>query len=418
MKNQYFCSEFFVMKKILFILICLLPTILWAQDTQSVAERNAAQGFNDTIDRLAPDFVKVSLVVCDPNEILYSTLGHAALHLECPTFNLDYVFSYESESARDKIWTFLRGNLKMGMFAIPTNDFVDTYRETGRGVKEYTINLSPQQEQKLWEVMDNMVTEGPNLPYDYFRRGCAKSVVQVVHKALGASAIHYAPWPDKYTKCTLREIACNYVDNSPWNDFISYFLIGVEAERKLPCEQKLIVPMDLVEVWQKASFTNGQTVLDATPRVLVDATKCNEETWFTPLLVSIILLFLSLLSLSTLWISNKDLLITGQIVDYTMLTIQSFLGALMVYLVCFSSLPGTSWNWLIIPFKILPVICWKWRKYWALPYAAICAIWLIAMLVYPHRLIDPACIPLTLAWIFVLLKQSPWLISKIPTFRK
>jgi hypothetical protein len=388
------------------ILFLIAPTFLYAQDAQSVAERNAAQGFNDTIDRLAPDFVKVSLVVCDPDEILYSTLGHAALHLECPTFNLDYVFSYESESVRDKIWTFLRGNLKMGMFAIPTNDFVDTYCETGRGVKEYTINLSPQQEQKLWEVMDDMVTEGPNLPYDYFRRGCAKSVVQVVHKALGASAIHYAPWPDKYTKCTLREIACNYVDNSPWNEFISYFLIGVEAERKLPCEQKLIVPTDLVEVWQKASFTNGQSVLDATPRVLVDATKCNEETWLTPLLVSIILLFLSLLSLSTLWISNKGLLITGQIVDYTMLTIQSFLGALMVYLVCFSSLPCTSWNWLIIPFNILPAICWRWRKYWALPYAAVCAIWLIVMLCYPHRLIDPAHAVLTVAWIITLLHQK------------
>ena len=92
------------------ILFLIAPAFLCAQDAQSVAERNATQGFNDTIDRLAPDFVKVSLVVCDPDEILYSTLGHAALHLECPTFNLDYVFSYESESVRDKIWTFLRKN--------------------------------------------------------------------------------------------------------------------------------------------------------------------------------------------------------------------------------------------------------------------------------------------------------------------
>ena len=122
---------------------------LWAQVKEmTVAERNAAQGFNDTIDRLAPDFVTVSLVVCDPDEVLYSTLGHAALHLQCPVFNLDYIFSYESENVRDKIWTFLKGNLKMGMFGIPTDEFLSVYQMTGRGVREYTINLSPEQEQE------------------------------------------------------------------------------------------------------------------------------------------------------------------------------------------------------------------------------------------------------------------------------
>ncbi len=35
---------------ILLMLLFCFP--LWAQDTQTVAERNAAQGFNDSIDRL------------------------------------------------------------------------------------------------------------------------------------------------------------------------------------------------------------------------------------------------------------------------------------------------------------------------------------------------------------------------------
>ena len=57
------------MKKYLIILFISLPTILWAQDTQSVAERKAAQGFKDTIDRLAPDFVLVSLCIADPTDM-------------------------------------------------------------------------------------------------------------------------------------------------------------------------------------------------------------------------------------------------------------------------------------------------------------------------------------------------------------
>ena len=414
-----------LLRKILeIVLVLLLPMGVRAQNASvvekelTVSERNAAQGFNDTIDRLAPDFVKVSLVVCDPCDVLYSTLGHAALHLQCPIFNLDYIFSYEGENVREKIWTFLRGDLKMGMFAMTPNEFLASYSESGRGVREYTINLSPQQKQKLWEVMDNHVTEGANLPYDYFRRGCAKSVVRVIHEALGKNAIHYAPWPEKYTKQTLREIVRNFITDAPWEEFMLYFLIGVEGDKSYPCEQKLIVPTDLVEVWLQATLDNGEPVLDSEARILLPSNRHNEGTWCTPLLVAIVLLLMALFSMGTLLIKHKKYVIAGDVMDYVVLSVVTCLGVLMTYLLCFSSLPCTSWNWLIIPFNILPVICWKWRKYWALPYAAICAIWLIAMLVYPHRLIDPAFIPLTLAWIFVLLKQSQWLMSKIPTFRK
>ena len=136
------------MRKWLYIvLLFLAPMVVWAQE-MSVAERNAAHGFNDTIDRMAEDFVTVSLVVCDPDEVLYSTLGHAALHLECPIFDLDYIFSYESENVRDKIWTFMKGGLKMGMFAMTPDEFLESYRESGRGVREYKINLSPEQKQE------------------------------------------------------------------------------------------------------------------------------------------------------------------------------------------------------------------------------------------------------------------------------
>lgn len=381
--------------------LLLLPIGVMAQtssetDTLSVAERNALQGFNDTIDRLAPDFVTVSLIVCDPSEVLYSTLGHAALHLQCPVFDLDYVFSYESENVRDKIWTFLKGDLKMGMVAFPTDEFLDIYRETGRGVKEYTINLTPEQEQKLWEVMDNLAAKGANLPYDYFRRGCAKSVVQVIHKALGTSTIHYSLWDEKYTKHTMRELGVMFVgDSAPWERFFLFFLVGSEFDKDYPCEQKLIVPTDLVEVWQQASFNNGTPVLDSEPRILLEATRHNEGTWCTPLLVSLLLLLLAL--------------VPWKGVDYALLALYTLIGAVMTYLILFSGLPCTDWNWLIIPFNILPAIFWHWRKYWALPYAAILLIWCLVMsgeFFWGHILVDWPHIILTLSLAIVICKQG------------
>ena len=361
-----------------------------------------AQQENDTIDRLADDFVTVSLVVCDPTEVLYSALGHAALHLQCPTYDLDYVFSYESEDVRDKIWTFLKGDLKMGMFALPTEEFMDIYRETGRGVREYTINLSPAQKQRLWEIMDNHVAEGANLPYDYFHRGCAKSVVHVMHEAIGRTAIHYAPWPEDFRRQTQRERVREFITDAPWEEFVMYFLIGSEADKEYSCEQKLIIPTDLVEIWQRATFDSGKPVLDSDPRVLLEATRHNEGTWCTPLLVSLLLLLLAFLP----WKG----------VDYALLALYTLIGAGMTYLILFSNLPCTDWNWLIIPFNILPAIAWKWRKYWALPYALIILVWCLVMtgeLLWGHVLVDWPHILLALSFCIVLVKQSSLFCQKI-----
>jgi len=385
-----------MLKKIHIILSLLLfAASLSAQEpAMSVAERNAAQGFNDTIDRLDPDFVTVSLVVCDPTEVLYSTLGHAALHLQCPTYDLDYVFSYESEGVRNKIWTFLKGDLKMGMYAFPTPLFLEIYRYSGRGVREYTLNLSPEQKQTLWRIMDGHVAEGANIPYDYFHRGCAKVIVQVIHEAIGKNAIHYAPWPEDFRRQTQRERVREFITDAPWEEFVMYFLIGSEADKEYSCEQKLIIPTDLVEVWQRATFDSGRPVLDSEPRVLLEATRHNEGTWCTPLLVSLLLLLLAFLP----WKG----------VDYALLALYTLIGAGMTYLIVFSSLPCTDWNWLIIPFNILPAIFWHWRKYWALPYAAILFIWCLVMsgeFFWGYILVDWSHIVLALSFCVVVFKQ-------------
>lgn len=77
----------------------------------------------------------------------------------------------------------------------------------------------------------------------------------------------------------------------------------------------------------------------------------------------------------------------------------------MTYLLFLSQLPCTDWNWLIIPFNPLPAIFWYWRRYWALPYAIVQIIWIIAMVFAPHLLALWPHIILTAAFAVVLIKQ-------------
>ena len=155
------------MKKWLYILVSLFVCVnVWAStDSLSVAERNAQQGFNDTIDRLAPDFVEAYVSIAEPGDYLYTTLGHAAYHLKCPAFGLDYYFTMEGENSPDAVLRFLAGDLKMGLISLPPDVYLDYYKQENRGVREWKLNLSPEQEMRLWEILDNHVRDWSKLPY-------------------------------------------------------------------------------------------------------------------------------------------------------------------------------------------------------------------------------------------------------------
>ena len=68
--------------------------------------------------------------------------------------------------------------------------------------------------------------------------------------------------------------------------------------------------------------------------------------------------------------------------------------------------PRNVTNWLLIPFNPLPLVFWKWRRYWALPYAVILAVWAACMVLAPHKLTDSALIVMTLAYIAFYAKNS------------
>lgn len=343
--------------------------------------------FHDHVNRQAEDFIRVSLVVCEPSNVLYSTLGHACLHLQCPAFDKDFYFSYESEGVPNKVWTFLRGDLKMGMVAWEPENFLAMYAAEGRGVQEYQLNLTPQQKQALWYHMDQRVDAGLDLPYDYFRRGCAKSVVEVVNSALGQHTIQYGEWPERLREQTMRELIADRLTDYPWNEFVLHFLGGIEGDKACAPEEKLIIPTDLVEVWQQATI-DGHPLLAREPHVLVEPTTTKKTvTWFTPMLVALLLLIVS-------WWT-----------PWPMLVVQTVIGLVMCYLIGFSDLPCTTWNWLIIPFNPLPALLWHWRRYWALPWAMVLIGWIIAMLVVPHMLVGWPHIVLTAAMVALLLRQ-------------
>ena len=391
------------LRNIVVPLLLLFSLGMGAQSSSSeaqkltVAERNAAQGFNDTIDRLAPDFVTVSLCIADPTDWqddALGTSGHAFLRLQCPTFGLDYCFSYEGERVNDNIYRYLSGRTKMGMFAVHTYEYLEDYRKWNRSVHEYILAMPPEAEQRLWEIMDNHITKGLSLRHDLNKYGCAITVVKYVKKALDKTPILYDP-DEEMAHMTRREIGYRSLENHPWLRLSSMVFTDNRADKDLPVDEKLIIPADLAEVWQRATVEGKPFATYAGD--LVEGIPMDEsKPWFTPMLAAILILLITIGFASTN-ISYWDWMLLGA---------QALLGCVLIFLwLVMREFGGAAYIMLAL-FNPLPALLWRWRGYWALPCAIALTIGLIVLECLPHMLIDPAIEVVALAYVVLFAKDN------------
>lgn len=349
---------------------------------------------NDGIDRRDPNFVTASLLIMSPGNELYSCAGHACIRLECPTFNLDYCFSYESEGVKDKVLKFLMGKLKMGMFAVPTTEYIEMGREEGRGVMQYRLNLPPDAKQRLWELLDKKVAEGPYLAYDYMERGCAQAAMSVLLEACRPNEIIVNPWPENYEKWARSEFLSAATMDYPWQQFILYTICGATMDDGMAKFRKVVIPRDLLDVLRIAKI-GGQPLIDGEGVELLPVREgSGRKPFITPFGVSCFLLAIAFVNVFVNW----------RFVDCVLFLIQALLGLFLTYMVCFSNLTAIGWNWILVPFNVLPIIFWKWRQKWAMAFVGLLVLWEIGMVVYPHRMTDPAYLVLVGAYILFYLK--------------
>jgi len=361
-----------VLRRLLLLLTVLLPVGVFAQ--------------TDTVDVKQPaeDFVTASVCVASPGEEIYSALGHACLRLQCPTYGLDYVYSYESEDASHKVLDFFAGRLKMAVRAVPTSEYVAQYAPEGRGVTEYVLRLPIRVKQRLWQQMDARLQYTP-VPYDYMNRSCAVSVLDWLEEAIGKDSLEYAPWPEKYGR-SRKEIGGDSIVNE-WNHiFVCTFVTGEANDVHVDNRRKVIIPSELVEVLQGAQAF-GTPLMEDGCNVLQPTTKTVGPAKVTPLMLSLVVLLLSLVNLRL----HKTWLRAVVLIPCLLL------GLFVLYLVALSDLPCTQWNWLVIPFCPLPFLFWKWRRLWTLPFAAVCVAWIVGLLLYPHQVVDSAHLVLAAA---------------------
>ena len=388
---------------VLLAVLTLSATTLHAQYTQSeldsIYEKNAALAASmPEPDRSADDFVLVSLCVADPTtwrDDILGVMGHAFLRLQCPYYGLDYCFSYEGERVNDNLFRYLSGDTKMGMFAVPTDEYLEDYRRWNRSVHEYFLDLPADAETRLWEIMDNHLTKGTTLRQNLSLYGCAITIVRYVKRSLGGDyQIQYAPSP-YLEEHTPREIGYATLSHSPWLRLVIMLLANDYYDRDCPLDEKLIVPADLVKVWEQATV-DGRTLATYKGDIVEGAALDLKAPWFTPMLLAVLLLLVTLAFAFTrisYW-------------DRCMLALQAQVGLLLIVLCILTKACPLHLCLLLVLLNPLPAVFWHWRRYWAWAYAAILLVGVITLACMKHQIIDPAFLVLALAYVVLFAKDK------------
>lgn len=373
------------LRSFIFILASFAPFVCMGQDVDS--QEQARQDSLAITE--ADDFVKASILTATPSDVLYSCAGHASIRMQCLHYDLDMVYTYESEPVKDKVLSFLKGDLKMGMTAVPTERVLADYASEGRGVAEYVLNIPLEKRKQLWQYLDGKVEEGMNLPYDYLNRSCALMCLRAICTSVQPDTLSFGKWDERLVKESRRALLGDIIGDYPWNRFFIFTIAGTEADEPCAVADKVVVPPDLITVLQKATM-GGQPVLKEPSTLVSPADDVKQSSWHpTPVMLACVLLLLAVISCICL----------QQTLSILLLAVQSAIGLVITYLVFISTLPVTNFSWLIIPFNLLPLILWHWRKWWLLPFAMICLGWSIVMLTrVGNPLVDPAHIIFALAF--------------------
>lgn len=311
---------------------------------------------------VAPDssnFVTASVLIISPTHAVYSVFGHTAIRMECPVHHLDYVFTFESDPSVSGFITFFAGKAEAKFVAVPTEEFLRDVKLIGRGIKQYELNLTHHEKQELWRHLDEDMVEGAHRKFNLLLNNCVSMTVLKLHQSCIDERL---TWKDDM--CMLTQDNGDYVrqcvHRSPWAEFLFITFMGSVCDEYYDYESRLC-PENLIGELKKASFVSEQNqgkrpVLTRKEKELLTETYVPRMTILTPSIVFGFLLLLTCFLTYAEW--RWQWFKSARCFDSMLLTIQSLIGLVLLYITFVSELLGSHFNWYLIPFNPLPLILW------------------------------------------------------------
>ena len=315
---------------------------------------------------LRPDssnFVTASLLVISPDDNIDSSFGHCALRMECPTQDLDYCFSFETESnAMSDYFKFFTGQLNGKVVAVPTDVFCLSYVGMGRGIEQHVLNLTLREQQTLWQLLDEDMVSPDLRKFNFLQNNCTSVLLTMVGYTLSLHGEHLS-WdklPPMVQLSTGKGV--RYLSrHSLWYQFVFATFLGTESDKYWPVEQRMS-PETVGESLQGAHIATDGNESSKRKAVVSERTmfpvvkEATSTGWATPCLVFGLLLLVVIVITAGQLLWNWCKL--PRLVDITLFVTQTLAGIILSFVAVKASLFGSHANWYLIPFNPIPALLW------------------------------------------------------------
>jgi len=251
--------------RLLFLLmLCVLPGLPMA----ALAQDSAAAG-----DAAAPaveaPVPRIGIVTMQPGEIFFERFGHDAIVVQDPVSGqaISYNFGYFDPSESDFIGRFVRGDMMYYLVALPLEQDLAYYAETGRGANLQWLDLSPQQARALAaSLAERAKPENARYRYDYYTANCATMVRDAIDEALGGGL--HAQLSGRSRGNTYRSESVRLASPAPWMWLGFDVGLGPYADQPLSRWQEAFVPMRLADALRQVRNSDGRPLVQAEQELL------------------------------------------------------------------------------------------------------------------------------------------------------
>ena len=243
---------------------------------------------------LSPE-AQISLLTCAPGKELYAHYGHTAIRVLDEPNEIDIVFNYGifDFNTDHFYWKFVRGETWYELGATPYYWFMREYKREKRPVYEQVLNLTPEQQNLLWDkLVENYEPENRKYLYNFVFDNCATRPYQLIISVLGDSIVSDY---DGYTCQTYRDFISHYTGQHTWANAGINLLFGPKADRPMTNGQRLFLPEELMYYIQYAHSLDGIRLIKYSD---IGPFKVIHTPWYATWELGLVLYFLAVLAMS------------------------------------------------------------------------------------------------------------------------
>lgn len=218
------------------------------------------------------DSVDISLVTCEPHQLIYALYGHTGIRIHDKISGEDVLANWGIFDQRKSFFAlrFALGLTDYRMEIETWGSFIERYNYYHCGIREQLLNLSNKEKNQIIQaIFTNYLPENRYYRYNFFYDNCTTRARDIIVDNIDGK-INYNSNPA--VKTSYREEIHQWNENHRWARWGNDFLLGIGSDRETTRAQQQFLPDTL-----RTDFNNAVVVENGKQRQLV-----SQERWVTP----------------------------------------------------------------------------------------------------------------------------------------